>query len=47
MSKNNKPTVGSIVWQDLTVKNAEKIQTFYGDVVGWQANLYDVVEDVN
>ncbi|WP_349407507.1 VOC family protein [Pseudalkalibacillus sp. SCS-8] len=26
---------GKIVWQDLTVKDAEKIKDFYSEVVGW------------
>ncbi|MCB0196740.1 MAG: VOC family protein [Anaerolineae bacterium] len=32
----NKPKTGMIVWQDLTVDNAEEIKDFYSRVVGWQ-----------
>jgi predicted enzyme related to lactoylglutathione lyase len=31
------PPIGSIVWQDLTVDNAEEIKQFYCDIIGWQA----------
>jgi predicted enzyme related to lactoylglutathione lyase len=30
-----KPEIGSIVWTDLTVDNAEQLRDFYGKVVGW------------
>ncbi len=30
--------VGSVVWSDLTVKNAENVKDFYAQVIGWQAN---------
>ena len=35
MSNPNKPEVGSIVWRDLTVDNAEELRDFYSQVVGW------------
>ena len=31
------PKVGQIVWRDLTVPNAEAIQRFYSEVIGWVA----------
>ncbi|MEP4891884.1 MAG: VOC family protein [Aliiglaciecola sp.] len=30
--------IGSVVWTDLTVKNADNVKDFYAQVVGWQAN---------
>lgn len=36
MSDKAKPAVGSIVWRDLTVADAESVRDFYRDVVGWQ-----------
>ena len=36
MSSDSKPEVGSIVWHDLTVENAEQLKDFYAAVVGWQ-----------
>jgi len=35
MSDASTPPLGSIVWQDLTVPDAEKLRTFYAEVVGW------------
>lgn len=32
---NKKPSVGSVTWFDLTVPDAERIQDFYSQVVGW------------
>lgn len=31
------PLPGKIVWQDLTLPNAEEIQKFYSAVIGWKA----------
>lgn len=30
------PRAGSVVWQDLTVANAERVRDFYAAVVGWR-----------
>lgn len=35
--KKKKPKIGSIVWRDLTVKNAAKVRDFYSAVVGWKS----------
>ena len=35
MSATDSPSVGSIVWRDLTVPHAEDIRDFYQKVVGW------------
>jgi predicted enzyme related to lactoylglutathione lyase len=35
MSNDSSPEVGSIVWHDLTVKNATEVRDFYAAVVGW------------
>ena len=32
----DKPTIGSIGWIDLTVENADKIRDFYAKVTGWK-----------
>lgn len=34
--------VGSVLWRDLTVENAEQIRDFYQQVVGWQAQGEDM-----
>jgi uncharacterized protein len=39
---DSKPEVGSIGWIDLTVPDAEAIQDFYGDVIGWQNESVDM-----
>jgi predicted enzyme related to lactoylglutathione lyase len=36
--------IGSIVWRDLTVPDADAIRDFYRDVVGWQAQPVDMGE---
>ena len=40
----NKKTApaGSIVWQDLTVKNADEVRGFYREVVGWNVSPIDM-----
>jgi len=37
-----KPMVGSIVWRDLTVKQADKVCAFYSKVVGWDVMPLDM-----
>ena len=37
MSESESPKVGTIVWRDLTVDDAEDIRDFYRAVVGWHA----------
>lgn len=32
----SKPPIGSIVWTDLTVVNADETRDFYKNVLGWQ-----------
>lgn len=39
-----KPEVGTIGWQDLTVANADEIREFYEKVVGWQSSPVDMGE---
>ena len=41
MSENKTP-VGTILWHDLTVDNAERIRDFYSDVVGWKVESVDM-----
>ena len=38
MTQDDKPTVGSIAWFDLTVKDAHGVRDFYKEVVGWGAD---------
>ena len=33
----SKPGIGTIVWCDLTVNDAETVRDFYAAVVGWKA----------
>lgn len=42
MSDNMKYESGSIIWQDLTVSDSEKIRDFYCKVVGWKYSLHDM-----
>ena len=37
-------TVGTVVWTDLTVQNADQIRDFYSAVVGWTATAHDMGE---
>ena len=48
MGSENGP-VGSIVWTDLTVEDAEGVRDFYRSVVGWEADGVDMggYEDFN
>lgn len=32
----DKPKIGSIGWMDIAVPDAEKLKSFYADVVGWK-----------
>lgn len=32
---DEKPEIGAVTWQDLTVPNAEEVRDFYCSVVGW------------
>jgi predicted enzyme related to lactoylglutathione lyase len=38
MCSDDKPGVGDIGWNDLTVENAEEIRDFYKSVVGWESD---------
>jgi len=44
MTQDDTPKVGSIVWTDLTVPDAEQIRDFYIAVVGWQSEPVDMGE---
>jgi predicted enzyme related to lactoylglutathione lyase len=37
MSENN-GEVGAVVWQDLSVEDAEGLQSFYSEVTGWRSS---------
>ena len=39
---NEQPEIGSMVWIDLTVPNAEKLRDFYSEVVGWATSEVDM-----
>lgn len=34
--------LGHVVWQDLTVADAERLKSFYCDVMGWRAEPVDM-----
>jgi len=36
MAAKTKNVIGSIIWNDLTVENAEEVSKFYSEVVGWK-----------
>lgn len=36
MNNKSKTPIGSVIWNDLTVNNAEEISKFYSEVVGWK-----------
>lgn len=42
MSGDDKPQVGAVGWQDLTVANAEEVRDFYQSVVGWKTEPVDM-----
>ena len=35
MSSDERPELGTVLWRDLTVEDAEGIRDFYAEVVGW------------
>jgi predicted enzyme related to lactoylglutathione lyase len=44
MSEATKTAIGTIVWRDLTVPDAEGLQEFYSSVVGWQSSPHGMGE---
>ena len=42
MTDDDRPGPGRILWQDLTVPDAEGIRDFYRGVVGWEAAPVDM-----
>lgn len=40
--ENERPEVGSIVWTDLSVPDADEIRTFYESVIGWKSTPHDM-----
>jgi len=42
MSNDKAPKLGRIVWQDLTVPDADGVRDFYRGVVGWDTNAHDM-----
>jgi predicted enzyme related to lactoylglutathione lyase len=42
MSPGDQPAVGTIVWTDLTVDDADEIREFYTRVVGWGSAPVDM-----
>ncbi len=41
MTERSKPRIGKVLWQDLTVKDAEAIRDFYSQVIGWEFSPVD------
>jgi predicted enzyme related to lactoylglutathione lyase len=44
MSDKAKTPIGSIIWNDLTVNNAEEVSKFYSEVVGWKSEPVNMGE---
>ena len=44
MANDVKPAVGTVVWTDLTVPDAESVKNFYCQVVGWKASPHNMGE---
>lgn len=42
MMTDQKPTVGTIAWVDLTVPQADTVRDFYKELVGWQSSPVDM-----
>ncbi len=42
MTEFRKPPIGSISWRDLTVPDADQVQEFYSEVVGWESTDHDM-----
>jgi predicted enzyme related to lactoylglutathione lyase len=38
---SKRPPIGSLVWHDLTVKDAKKVRDFYSKIVGWSFKALD------
>ena len=36
MAEDEKLEIGSIIWADLTIPNAEEVKEFYTNVIGWK-----------
>ncbi len=44
MASENESKIGSVVWRDLTVPDAETVRDFYAQVVGWETQPHDMGE---
>lgn len=42
MASENESKIGSVVWRDLTVPDAETVRDFYAQVVGWETQPHDM-----
>jgi len=42
MSIDEKPSIGAILWHDLTIPDAESTRKFYSEVVGWKSEPVDM-----
>lgn len=42
MSEEKQTEIGSIIWIDLTVDQAEDVRDFYAEVVGWEFDPVDM-----
>ena len=42
MSETDGAKVGTLAWRDLTVEDAEALQSFYKRVVGWESQQVDM-----
>lgn len=44
MSTETTTRPGTIIWQDLTVPDAEEVQQFYSEVIGWKTTPHNMGE---
>ena len=44
MPDESTPKIGTMVWCDLTVENADEVRDFYAQVTGWQFTRHDMGE---
>ena len=44
MADESTPKIGTMVWCDLTVENADVVRDFYAQVTGWQFTRHDMGE---
>ncbi|MCI4317220.1 MAG: VOC family protein [Thermoplasmata archaeon] len=41
MARKRAPRLGEVIWNDLTVPDAEEVRDFYAAVIGWTSTTFD------